>query len=68
MALGEVAQISGVELPEGPYATLGGYVMAELGRLPRTGDVVEHDGLRLTVVYVERTSLILRLISESIPP
>ncbi len=51
--LDEVAQICGVELPEGPYATLGGYVMAELGRLPRTGDVVEHDGLRLTVVHTE---------------
>jgi putative hemolysin len=51
--LDEIAEISGVELPEGPYATLGGYVMAELGRLPRGGDVVEHDGLRLTVVRTE---------------
>ena len=27
--------------------------MAALGRLPRTGDVVEHDGVRLTVVRTE---------------
>jgi putative hemolysin len=51
--LDEIAEISGVELPEGPYATLGGFVMAELGRLPRAGDVVEHDGTRLTVVRTE---------------
>ncbi len=51
--LDEIAEISGVDLPEGPYATLGGYVMAELGRLPRSGDVVEHDGVRLTVVRTE---------------
>jgi putative hemolysin len=51
--LDEIAEISGVELPEGPYATLGGFVMAELGRLPATGDVVVHDGARLTVVRTE---------------
>jgi putative hemolysin len=51
--LDEIAEISGVELPEGPYATLGGFVMAELGRLPKSGDVVEHDGVRLTVVRIE---------------
>ena len=27
--------------------------MAELGRLPQTGDVVEHDGIRVTVVRTE---------------
>jgi putative hemolysin len=51
--LDEVAEISGVELPEGPYATLGGFVMAELGRLPKTGDEVVYDGTRLTVVLTE---------------
>jgi putative hemolysin len=51
--LDDIAEISGVELPEGPYATVAGFVMAELGRLPRAGDVVEHDGVRLTVVRIE---------------
>jgi putative hemolysin len=51
--LDEIAELSGVELPEGPYATVAGYVMAELGRLPKTGDTVEHDGVRLTVVRTE---------------
>jgi putative hemolysin len=51
--LDEVAELSGVELPDGPYATLGGFVMAELGRLPEAGDCVEYEGLRLTVVRVD---------------
>jgi putative hemolysin len=51
--LDEVAEVSKVELPDGPYSTLGGYVMAELGRMPRTGDIVEHEGVRLTVVRTE---------------
>ncbi|HET6848069.1 MAG TPA: hemolysin family protein [Gaiellales bacterium] len=51
--LDEIAEITGVELPEGPYATVAGYLMAELGRIPRAGDEVEHDGVRLTVSRVE---------------
>ena len=51
--LDEIEEITGVELPEGPYATLGGFVMARLGRLPLEGDVVEAQGLRLVVVHVE---------------
>ncbi|HEY7008419.1 MAG TPA: transporter associated domain-containing protein, partial [Jatrophihabitantaceae bacterium] len=36
-----------------PYATLGGYVMAELGRLPRLHDRVSYDGFLLDVVEVD---------------
>ncbi|WP_375488460.1 hemolysin family protein [uncultured Jatrophihabitans sp.] len=63
--LDEIEEISGVALPEGPYATVAGFVMAELGRLPQTGDVVEHDGVRLTVVRTEgRRAARVRLTPE----
>jgi putative hemolysin len=51
--LDEVAEICGVGLPDGPYATLGGFVMAELGRLPVTGDEVTYEGTRFTVVLTD---------------
>lgn len=51
--LDEVEEVCGVGLPEGPYSTLGGFVMAALGRLPLVGDVIERDDLTLTVVRVE---------------
>jgi putative hemolysin len=51
--LDEVAEVSGLELPEGPYATLGGWVMAELGRLPQRGDRVTHDGYLVDVVEID---------------
>ena len=51
--LDEVAEVSGLELPEGPYATLGGYVMSRLGRLPKIGDEVAQHGYLLQVIGVE---------------
>ncbi|MDR3107460.1 MAG: hemolysin family protein [Bifidobacteriaceae bacterium] len=46
----ELEQLSGIVLPEDPaYETLGGLVMARLGRLPKPGDRVEVDGATLRV-------------------
>ena len=51
--LDEVEALCGVDLPEGPYSTLGGFVMASLGRLPEAGDSVRCEGLRLTVLRMD---------------
>jgi putative hemolysin len=47
--LDEVHEQTGVRLPEGPYETLAGFVMACLGHVPRLGEAVEVDGHRLEV-------------------
>ena len=44
---------TGIELPEGPYETVAGYLMAELGRIPQEGDEVEYDGHRIVVLAVD---------------
>jgi putative hemolysin len=44
---------TGVELPEGPYETVAGFLMAQLGRIPEPGDVVEFDGHRIAVLVVD---------------
>jgi len=51
--LDEFAEQTGVRLPEGPYETAGGYVMAARGELPRVGDTVEVAGQRLTVTELD---------------
>ncbi|MEU9505137.1 hemolysin family protein [Micromonospora sp. NPDC048170] len=38
--LADFAERTGVSLPSGPYETVGGFVMAALGRLPAAGDEV----------------------------
>lgn len=44
-----------IELPEDPaYETLGGFVLSELGFLPRGGESFESDGYRFTVVEMNR--------------
>ncbi|SKC35449.1 hemolysin family protein [Krasilnikoviella flava] len=46
----ELEERTGLVVPEGPaYETLGGLVMAELGRVPDVGDEIETDGVRLRV-------------------
>jgi putative hemolysin len=44
---------TGVELPEGPYETVSGFLMARLGRLPRTGDLVDLGDRRILVTETE---------------
>ena len=43
----------GRELPEGPFDTLAGYVVAELGELPAVGDSITWDDLTLTVARLD---------------
>jgi putative hemolysin len=43
----------GVELPEGDYTTVAGFVMDEAGELPAKGAVLEAAGFRWAVVGVE---------------
>jgi putative hemolysin len=42
-----------VSLDDGPYETVGGAIMATLGRLPKSGDAVELNGVRLKVVKMD---------------
>jgi putative hemolysin len=51
--LDDFTEVTGLRLPEGPYETVAGYVLAELGRLPEVGDTVEVDGRTLTVLELD---------------
>jgi putative hemolysin len=47
----------GVELPEGPYVTVAGLVLDQLGRLPASGETVLVDGWLLEVLEVDHNAI-----------
>ncbi|WP_329251053.1 hemolysin family protein [Actinoallomurus sp. NBC_01490] len=49
----DFADETGVELPEGPYETVAGYLMAVLGHLPQVGEMTMVGGHRLSVTEVD---------------
>ncbi|MFP5369447.1 MAG: hemolysin family protein [Actinomycetes bacterium] len=51
--LDDFTEATGLSLPEGPYETVAGYVLAELGRLPEVGDGIEVEGRRITVAELD---------------
>ncbi|HEX9063713.1 MAG TPA: hemolysin family protein [Streptosporangiaceae bacterium] len=53
MNLDDFAEQTGIELPDGPYETVAGYLLSELGHLPRTGESADLDGTRLTVTELD---------------
>jgi putative hemolysin len=51
--LDDFTEVTGLQLPEGPYETVAGYVLAELGRLPEVGDTIEVEGRSITVLELD---------------
>lgn len=46
----EVARDFGLDIPDdGPWETVGGWIMAELGKIPGVGDIVETEDVRARV-------------------
>jgi len=41
-------------IPEGPYSTVGGYIITTIGKIPDRGDEVVDDGFRYTVLAMDR--------------
>jgi putative hemolysin len=59
----------GVDLPEGPYATVAGLALDQLGRIPEGGETVTVDGWSLEVLEVDRHTIErLRLRPHEQPP
>ena len=53
MNLDDFAEQTGIELPDGPYETVAGYLLSALGHLAKAGDSAELEGSRLTVTELD---------------
>ncbi|GAA4108801.1 hemolysin family protein [Nocardioides fonticola] len=49
LSLEEFEERTGLALPEGPYETVAGYLLARLGHIPEVGEAVEVEGAVLEV-------------------
>src|SRR6266404_4987929 len=61
----EVAQRLGVEIEREGFETVGGYLLARIGRVPAIGERFEIDGLTVEVLNVERRRINKVRISKS---
>jgi len=64
MNLDDFAELTGIELPDGPYETVAGFLLSALGHLPQTGELTEFDGSRLTVTELDGRRIARVKISE----
>ncbi len=44
----------GHPIPEGPYSTVGGYIITAIGKIPDRGDQIVDDGFKFTVLAMDR--------------
>ena len=65
ISIEDLSEQTGLEIPEGPYETVSGFVMHVLGRIPLVDDVVSINGLRITVVTLEGKRAGQLLISQT---
>jgi putative hemolysin len=64
--LDDFTEVTGLELPDGPYETVAGYVLAELGRLPEVGDTIDVEGRTMQVLELDGRRIARLLVSA--PP
>lgn len=55
--IAEINDQLSLNLPEGQYQTVAGFILDRLGRIPQEGDAVEIQDLRLTVTAMERVKI-----------
>ena len=65
--LDEFTEQTGIELPEGPYETAAGYVLAALGDLPSAGDSVQVAGRTITVTELDGRRIARLRVTASAP-
>lgn len=55
-------------IPEGDYATLGGYLIHELGRIPKTGEIFDLGGVEYKIAKASQNrinAVVVKVIAEN---
>jgi len=54
VGIGELTERLGLEIEEGAFETVGGYVLSRVGRVPAVGERFEFEGLEVEILEAER--------------
>jgi CBS domain containing-hemolysin-like protein len=54
VAIGDMTDRLGIEIEEGGFETVGGYVLTRAGRVPAVGERLQADGLNIEILEAER--------------
>jgi len=65
--LDDFAEQTGVELPEGPYETVAGFLLAALGHLPGEGESVDVSGRRLAITQLDGRRIARVRVGQAVP-
>jgi CBS domain containing-hemolysin-like protein len=65
MHVDEAESRLGLDLPEGEYETVAGFLMDRLGRIPQRRDTVQHDGWRLRVMTMHRRRVVQVMLEKT---
>ena len=66
MRIDEVNEQLGLELPEGDYKTIGGFALNLFGHLPKEGEQIAHDDLRLVVAQVKENKITRLFVTKEV--
>lgn len=64
LRIDEIRDRLGIDLPDGEYETVAGFLMDQLGRIPRRRDTVTHEGWRLRVMSMHRRRVVQVLVEH----
>src|SRR5487761_763533 len=54
MSIDDLADQLGIDLPEGEYVTLGGFLFDAFGHIPEAGERLRYDGWELRIAEMDR--------------
>ncbi len=63
----EVNDLLGVDLPDGDWDTIGGLIFNTLGHLPKVGEALEIEGVRLRVEHLQGRRITRVRVTQLVP-
>jgi CBS domain containing-hemolysin-like protein len=68
VAIGEMAERLGLEIEDGDFETVGGFVLSRVGRVPAVGVRFDLDGLDVEILEAERRRIHKVRVRRHVPP